>query len=412
MKLLYSKIIRIFVVLICLCFSEYSKSQTISDIRFIGLTRTNYSYLRDYIIKTKVGDKLDSVQLKKDVQEIYNLRHFSSVDFVVLKTADTNFVEVRYVVLETFSMFPVLDAGLTKDFFKIQAGAVDFNSFGRSGNTSVYVLRQGRMTYLFNGDYPFLLGGRHGLTADINKVGTYEPVYYQDFKNEYSRDLYNFQVLHRYDFNLHAVTKVGFGYQYETFRPHKYVKLPGEYPLKADARRFLFRANYKYTRINLKRINQNGFSVDLSFNAIFSDAKASKLYGDSKKLLADIRYYTNLNASTNLAIRIRAGIGKSALFDQFVLDDNTNIRGIGFKRFRKDNEFVVNLETRQVIYRHKQGILQAVLFNDYSVSQNYIGAGLRAYLEQIHGVVLRCDYGMNTRDLSKGGIVAGIHQYF
>lgn len=412
MKLFYSKIIRIFAVLICLFFSEYSKSQTISDIRFIGLTRTKYSYLRDYIIKSKVGDKLDSVQLKKDVQEIYNLRHFSSVDFVVLKTADTNFVEIRYVVLETFSMFPVLDAGLTKDFFKIQVGAVDFNSFGRSGNTSVYVLRQGRMTYLFNGDYPFLLGGRHGLTADFNKVGTYEPVYYNDYKSEYSYDLYTFQVLHRYDFNLHAVTKIGFGYQYETFRPHTYTKVPSDFTLKANAKRLVFKANYKYTRINLNRINQNGFSVELKYDAIFSDAKKNNLFGSSRKFLADVRYFTNLNASTNLAMRIRAGIGKSAFFDQFVLDDNTNMRGIGFKRFRNNNEFVINLETRQVIYRHKQGILQAVLFNDYSISQNYIGAGLRAYLEQIHGVVIRCDYGMNTRDFSQGGIVAGIHQYF
>jgi hypothetical protein len=111
-------------------------------------------------------------------------------------------------------------------------------------------------------------------------------------------------------------------------------------------------------------------------------------------------------------MRIRMGVGKSAFFDQFVLDDNTNLRGIGFKRFRSDREFVVNIETRQIIYRHRQGILQAVLFNDYSDKQNYIGGGLRAYLEPIHGVVLRCDYGMNTRDFRQGGIVAGIHQYF
>lgn len=412
MKLSYSKIFSILSVLISIAYSEYAMSQTITDIRFIGLTRTKYSYLRDHIIKTKIGDKLDSVQLKKDVQEIYNLRHFSSVDFIVLRTADTNFVEIRYVVLETFSMFPVLDIGLTKDFFKIQAGAVDFNSFGRSGNTSIYVRRQGRMTYLFNGDYPYLFKGKHGLSADINKVGTYEPIYFQGFKNEYSYDLYTLLFLHRYDFNLHAFTKIGFGYQFETFRPHVYTQLSNEYPFKASAKRWMFRANYKYTKINLNRINQNGYSIDISYNAIQSDARKNILFGSSKKLLADLRYYTNLNEFTNLAIRIRAGIGKSALFDQFVLDDNTNIRGIGFKRFRIDNEFVINIETRQIIYRHKQGILQAVLFNDYTFGHNFIGGGLRAYLEQIHGVVLRCDYGMDVKNFSKGGIVAGIHQYF
>lgn len=412
MKQYFSKTTKIVGFLFCILFSEQLSAQIISELHFVGLTRTKYSYLRDHIVKSKVGDKVDTAKIKKDVQEIYNLRHFSSVAYAILPTSDTNYVELQFLIVETFSMFPVLDMGLTKDFFKIQAGAVDFNSFGRSGNTSLYVRRQGRMTYLFNGDYPYLLKGKHGLVVDLNKVGTYEPIYYNGNKSEYSYDLYNFVVLHRYDINLHSFTKIGFGYQFETFRPHVYSELPSEYPLKATANRWLFRISYRYNKINLKRINQNGYSFDFSFNSIKSDARKNILFGSSNKFLADLRYYTNLNSYTNLALRIRAGIGKSELFDQFVLDDNTNIRGIGFKRYRMDNEFVINLETRQTIYRHRLGILQAVVFNDYSNGHNFLGGGLRAYLEQIHGVVLRCDYGMNSRDFSQGGIVAGIHQYF
>lgn len=412
-QLSYSKIIKLIVLIFVVLFTENVSAQVISEIRFIGLSRTKYSYLRDHIIKTKIGDAIDSIKIKKDVQEIYNLRHFSSVDFTLTKNLDTNSSILNFVVTETFSMFPVLDIGLTKDFFKIQAGAVDFNSFGRSGNTSIYVRRMGRITYLFNGDYPYLLKGNHGLAADITKVGTYEPVYFNGFKNEYSYDLYTALIMHRYDFNLHSFLKTGIGYQYETFRPHIYSMLPNEYPLKANAERFMFRLNFRYTKINLNRINQNGIYFDLSFNSIETNAKRNSiLQGKSRKLLADFRYYTNLNKSTNLAMRIRAGIGNSALFDQFVLDDNTNIRGIGFKRYRKNSEFVINIETRQTVYRHPQGVLQVVLFNDYSIDHNFIGGGLRAYLEQIHGVVLRCDYGMDTNDFSKGGIVAGIHQYF
>ena len=411
MKLSYTRTAAFIGLLFCLL-SELSSAQVVSAVRFIGLTRTKYSYLRDHIVKTKVGDKIDSVQIKKDVQEIYNLRHFTTVNFTVVPTVDTHFVEVHFIVKESFSMFPVLDAGLTKDFFKIQAGAVDFNSFGRSGNTSLYIRRMGRNTYLFAGDYPYLLKGKNGLAVDINKVGTFEPIYYKGNKSEYSYDVYNVLVMHRYDINLHSYTKIGIGYQYETFRPHTYTELPNNYALRGNAKRFIYRINYRYTKVNLDRINQNGYLIDLSYNGIESNAKKSELYGSSHKLLADLRYYINLNNFTNLAMRIRMGVGKSAFFDQFVLDDNTNLRGIGFKRFRSDSEFVVNIETRQIIYRHRQGILQAVLFNDYSDKQNYIGGGLRAYLEPIHGVVLRCDYGMNTRDFRQGGIVAGIHQYF
>lgn len=412
MKPYFSRTIKIVGFLAFILFSEYTSAQLISELKFVGLTRTKYSYLRDHIVKSKVGDKVDTAKIKKDVQEIYNLRHFSSVNYIIIPTPDSNFVEVRFIMVETFSMFPVLDLGLTKDFFKIQAGAVDFNTFGRSGNTSLYVRRLGRMTYLFNGDYPYLLNGKHGIVADINKVGSYEPIYFNGNKNEFSYDLYNILIQHRYDINLHSFTKIGFGYQHETFRPHTYTQLPNEYALKANANRWLFRINYRYANINLNRINQNGYAFDFSYNVIESDAKKNILFGSSKKLLADLRYYTNLNSSTNLALRIRVGIGKSALFDQFVFDDNTNIRGIGFKRYRSDQEFVINLETRQTFYRHRLGILQAVVFNDFGNGHNYIGGGLRAYLEQIHGVVLRCDYGMNTTDFRQGGIVAGIHQYF
>ncbi len=398
-------------LLYILIFSGQLYAQTISSVRFMGLSRTKYSYLRDHIIKSKAGDLVDTVQIKKDVQEIYNLRHFSSVQYKLIPL-DSNYSELYFILVETFSVFPVLDLGFTKDFFKIQAGFVDFNTFGRSGNSNLYVRRLGRMTYIYSGDYPFVLGGKNGLAADINKIGSYEPIYYNNLKNEYSYDVYTFLVMHRYDINIHSFTKLGLGYQYETFRPHTYLSLPSEYPFKSSADRLLLRANYRYTFINLDRINQKGIYVDLSYNEIKSNSKNNKLFGDSKKLLADVRYYFNVRKQTNLAVRLRAGIGKSALFDQFVLDDNVNIRGIGFKRVRRDYEFVINLETRQIIYEHRLGILQAAFFNDFSPGNNFIGAGLRAYLEPIHGVVIRCDYGMNSSNFKQGGIVAGIHQYF
>lgn len=410
MKPSYSRIFKL-LFLFCILFSEYSVAQTISSVRFLGLSRTKYSYLRDHIVKSKAGDLIDTAQIKKDVQEIYNLRHFSSVQYKLI-SLDSNYAELYFILVETFSMFPVLDMGLTKDFFKIQAGVVDFNTFGRSGNSNLYVRRLGRMTYIYSGDYPFVLGGKNGIAADINKIGSYEPIYYNDQKNEYSYDVYTVLLMHRYDINLHSFTKVGLGYQYETFSPHTYTNLPFEYPLKANADRLLIRANYRYTFINLDRINQKGMYVDLSYNEVKSNAKENKLFGNSIRLLSDIRYYFNVHKQTNLAVRLRTGIGKSAFFDQFVLDDNTNIRGIGFKRVRRDYEFVFNFETRQIIYEHRLGILQAAVFNDFSPGYNFIGGGLRAYLEPIHGVVIRCDYGFNSSNPKQGGIVAGIHQYF
>lgn len=390
---------------------ESTSAQTITGIRFIGLKRTKYSYLRDYVVHTKVGEKVDTVKIKKDVQEIYNLRHFESVRYTFMHIDSAN-VELHFILNETYSMFPMADVGLTKDFIRYQVGFIDFNTFGRSGTTTIFVRQFGAISFGLNGDYPFLLGKRNGLSVDLLRQGSLEPIWNLGIKNEYKYDLYTTSFLWRYDFNLRSFLKIGGGLQHERIEPHFLINLDESYQRFARHTRGLIRLNYRYTFINLKRVTQKGVFFDLNFQKVIPSIEKNILYGNSWRLQGDIRIYTPTFRGSNLAARLRLGIGKSALLDQFVLDDNTNIRGIGFKRYRNDHEVVLNIENRQTIFNHPLGIIQAVLFNDYSPGHNYSGLGLRLYAEPLHGIVFRIDYGIATPSFKDGGMVAGIHQYF
>lgn len=410
MRLSNWRIFNLFLILFLLLV-ECTSAQTISDIRFIGLKRTKYSYLRDFVIHSKVGEKIDSLKIKKDVQEIYNLRHFESVRFSLMNIDSQN-VELHFIINETLSMFPMADVGFTKDFIRYQVGFIDFNTFGRSGNTTIYIRQLGAISYGINGDYPFLLGKRHGMSVDLLRQGSLEPIWNNEVKNEYKYDLYTASLLWRYDFNLRSYLRVGGGFQHERLEPHFIENLDNSYPKVAKHNRWMYRLNYRYTYINLKRVTQRGVYFDLNFQGVSPSVQKNVLYGNSWRLQSDLRVYTAVFKGSNVAARIRLGLGESALLDQFVLDDNTNIRGIGFKRYRSNYEFVLNVENRQTIYTHPLGIVQAVIFNDFSVGHNYSGLGIRVYAEPLHGIVFRIDYGIGTPAFKDGGMIAGIHQYF
>lgn len=397
---------------ILILLSALSNAQTVKEFKFTGLKRTRASYLVDHIIQTKVGDTIDSTILAKDVQEIYNVRHFAFVKYNVLPV-DSGNVIIEFVLKETLSVIPAIEIGATRDFYKLKLGYVDFNTWGRSGLTNMYVQKFGRVTFFLNGNYPFTLKGKNGLAFDLYYLGTIEPIYYQKLKNTYDYNLFNAMLMHRYDFNVRSFLKTGIGYQVEKFRPNELVNVPMEYPAINTTTRYTYRLNYRYTKINLNRMTQKGFYFDASYNGVISTVNPSNpLQGNAQKLLLDARVYKNPFPTGNIAVRLRLGIGKAALFDQFVLDDNTNIRGIGFKRVRRNYEFVINAEHRQTIFQHPLGIIQAVVFNDFSIDYNYYGGGLHFYLEPIHGIVFRMDYGMNIKNHHDAGFVIGIHQYF
>ncbi len=409
----------ILLLLLVVSVFEEANSQTITEIRFIGLKRTKYSYLKNNIVKSKIGQELDSTRLQKDVQELLNLKHFNKINYVIIPNDSTNStVEVHFILSENYSLLPNLDIGLSKDNFRFQVGVVDYNALGRGGGMNLYYKYQGRSTYFYNGDYPFLLGGKKGFGIDLYKNAVYEPFYYNQKKLEYSYDLYAALLFLRLDLNIHNYFRFGIGYQYEEFSPSRRDTVINESPLYGKSNRVFLRLNYKHSKLKLVRANSKGLVFEANATQIFSDALLkngiydNKLSGSSIKFLTEIKYFFNIYPSGNTALRLRTGLSKAPLFDQFVLDDNTNIRGLGFRKVRRETEFVFNFEHRQTVFENRYGSIQLLAFNDFTPGYNYFGTGIRFYVEKLHGMVLRTDYGMNIKDLKQAGIVAGIYQYF
>ncbi|MGK0365376.1 MAG: outer membrane protein insertion porin family, partial [Saprospiraceae bacterium] len=173
----------------------------------------------------------------------------------------------------------------------------------------------------------------------------------------------------------------------------------------------------------------------------------------------DFRYYKRVKKLGNIAMRARFGISTniSTPFAPFVVDSQTNIRGVGNRRDRGTAVLTLNAEYRQTIFDIKKGIkktrrtneqiangwdkyeveyfdregriaIQLVGFTDIGgwrspggkleelISTNearfFIGAGLRIIYKNAYNAIFRVDYGVDVFDGKERGLVIGTGQYF
>lgn len=308
--------------------------------------------------------------------------------------------------------------GATKDLYRLQLGIIDFNSLGRGGLINLYIRQYGRTSFFFSGDYPYLLRKKRGFALNLQKNSTFDPVYLTTGTYEYNHDLWSALFFYRYDKNLNTIYKIGGGYQYQEFWKRKSDSLINYLPYKQQTNRFMIRLNYKYYKIDYEKVYQQGYSAEItaesitSFEGLGQKKLNNELSGNALKYLLELKYYNQPYRKGNIAARVRLGMALAKQFDQFLIDDNVNIRGAGYRVERRPYEFSVNLEYRQTCFQHTYGSVQLVGFGDYTPGFIHSGMGIRMYIQKLHNVVLRCDYGINVSNFSKKGFVAGIHQYF
>ncbi|MFN3841535.1 MAG: POTRA domain-containing protein [Cyclobacteriaceae bacterium] len=82
-----------------------SAQQVITHVEFTGLTKTNESFLRQYIT-TSAGQTYDSTQLANDRQRLLNLRILGEVE-MKLTTEESN-VKVIFACREMINTLPVM----------------------------------------------------------------------------------------------------------------------------------------------------------------------------------------------------------------------------------------------------------------------------------------------------------------
>ena len=143
----------------------------------------------------------------------------------------------------------------------------------------------------------------------------------------------------------------------------------------------------------------------------------------------DFNFYKNFGY-TNCASRLRLGISTNvnSPFSPFAVDNNVNIRGVGFLVDRGTAMIVLNNEIRQTLFEKKWFVLQGNAFIDAGTWRNpggtfddlltqknirvYSGLGLRFIHKTIFDAVFRIDYGIGLTQNKNSGIVFGIGQFF
>ena len=156
-------------------------------------------------------------------------------------------------------------------------------------------------------------------------------------------------------------------------------------------------------------------------------------FDDKSKFLSlafEGKKFLRPNPKTNIAARLRVAVASNndSPFAPFVVDSQTNIRGVGNRVDRGTAQIILNLEFRRTLIDRPYWASQFILFSDAGTWRDpgggfddlvnpdffrqFVGAGIRVINKKIHQAIVRIDYGVDIFNTEQRGIVLGIGQYF
>lgn len=405
-----------------IAFSQQGKS--ISKVSFQGLGKTQESYVERFV-SAKVGQKFDTLIIKKDLQELRNLQLFYEVNAITLDTLGG--VELTYEVKEVITQLPIVGLGWTNTVFWSELGGMDLNTLGR-GIQSMFKYRfYQRNSFLFFIRNPHYKSSRWGYELQLNRLATVEPLYFSNSTQFYD-----------YDNN-----SVGFGFLYWLFKKdvlslytqyiyEDYRRKSGstigviEGPEKHQTNKVLIKLSNQSNYVNYIGIRLSGMYNFLSLESIQSKV----VYERFVKLSNEFKYFKLLGSKGNVAVRLRMGISSNndTPFASFVADNYVNIRGIGDRAVRGTAEMATNVEYRQLLITKKALRFSVIGFVDSGTwrapgaglstltkKENisvYSGVGGRLHFHKFYNAILRADYSFDTKDFKNNGLIVGVGQYF
>ncbi len=403
-------------------------AQQISSLIFTGLERTNYSYLYNFV-HSHPNTVLDSAQLKRDRQQLLNLKLFEYVEYAVHPLPDST-IQVEFKMQEVFTLLPNLDIGIANGLYRIQTGFNDFNSLGKGGELSLYLKYFMRFSVMLSGDYPYIFKKGNGIGFNLQLNSTIEPLYLfnnSNYRVDLNYNQYQAFVYYRKDFDIHTFLKLGTGY----FKEDYVTRSDNDIPLsiRENWERILVRNIITNRHLNYTFSYVEGFQNEFTaeYNYFINTTIDTKGY---LRLQNEFKYFAHPYPSGNFAVRARIGLSSDQLtiFGPYYLDSYLNIRGIGNKPIRGNSEITLNIEHRQTVFSNRLGAVGVVafsdighieylkpretLFNNFDIGKTFIGGGLRLFILKLHSLNVRFDYGINVKNSKERGYVFGINQYF
>lgn len=396
-----------------------SAQQLITNVEFTGLTRTNETFLRQYIT-TAVGQTRDSTQHANDRQRLLNLGILGEVQ--VLLITDERNVKVIFACREMINTLPVFALGKTDDTFWCKAGIQSLNLTGRGDKLFAYYQYYDRHSFKLIYSTDRIGNTRWGTTASFIKWATVEPLNSESGISNYNYTNYTGYASVVRFLTFRETLDFGGGVFNERFEAQQIEA--SELDEIVQGNKLLSKLIFKSNHLNYSTFYITGIYNQLNLEFIHSLDEVRNFV----TVFHDFRFFKQIGKRFNWANRLRAGIATNDdnPFAPFVLDSYLNIRGVGNRVDRGTGSVVINTELRYTLFDKRLLAAQGVgffdlgswrkpggSFNDFAKSENmkaFSGVGLRLIYKRAFDTMLRIDYGYDYN--KNAGLVIGIGQYF
>lgn len=416
---------KIFILIITLILSyghSFAHKLTVDSIVFVGLTKTNESYLRK-IIYTKEGQQYDSIQVSNDVKLLKNLNLFFDVQSTV-KHSETA-LKISFLIKEAIYTYPIFELSGFKDQLKLSAGVNFINFLGRAQNCGIIYQFYDRHSLTFFHSQRRHSNRKTGHEFSLSRKATKEPLYDQDTVSFFNFDNNSISLGGHYWFNNNL--RIGVGGQY---MQERYEQLDDNFYLPQSVfhfQKYQIRSNFEFNTIQNTFEFIEGTKANLYLESIITNRHPEATFA---KITGQINQYFLLGKRGNLAGKLSVGLASNntSPFSPFVLDGILNVRGIGNRIERGTAEIITNLEYRNSFISRKTFSVQAVAFTDFGSTrmpgknlntlfdreQHYLftGLGVRFHLKKWFKTCVRIDYSLNTFNINQNGFTFGIGQFF
>lgn len=400
------------------CIELYAQ-QYITAVEFSGLTKTNESFLRQYITVT-AGQKHDSAQLANDRQRLLNLGILGEVEIVLVPIE--NNVKVNFVCREMINTLPVFALGKTEDTFWCKVGVQSLNTTGNGDKLFAYYQYYDRHSFYLNYATDRIGNSLWGATASFIKWATVEPLTTELGVINYNYTNYTAYASAVRFLSFRESVDTGVGIFNEQFESQ--LTQDNELTEIVQGNKLLSKIIFRSNHLNYNTYYVEGFYNQLNVEFIHSLDEIRNFV----TVFNEFRYFKIIGKRFNWANRFRAGLATNDEnpFAPFVLDSYLNIRGVGNRVDRGTGSFVINTELRYTLFDQRILAAQAVGFfdfgswrqpggdiHDFIQSENmraFSGLGLRLIYKRAFDTMFRIDYGYDYN--KNAGLVIGIGQYF
>ncbi|NJM79818.1 MAG: outer membrane protein assembly factor [Flavobacterium sp.] len=302
----------------------------------------------------------------------------------------------------------------------------EYNLFGKNVTAGGFYQYNGISSFGVNFSAPYLFTENFGIETSFQKIGSIEPIFFNNTSARYEYINTAFELLGVYRTSFKNTIKIG-GSIFNEEYAYRSGATDANVPLNFKIDKLLFKATNNYDNLKYEFYLVDGIKNTSNFQFV---TQSNTFQNEFLIAWNDFTYLKRIGKTGNFGTRIRLGLASNDVspFAPFALDNNLNLRGVGNIIDRGTGSFVMNTEYRKTLYEKGWFVLQSNAFvdlgswrkpggklDDFVKSENFRvfpGIGVRFIHKTIFNAIFRLDYGFGINENGARGLVFGIGQYF